>query len=112
MDTRRQDKVATLQQKVVERNVFVQEAKRATPAAGQRQLTQWAKKHKLTAFTTLALQGTQLVVEIDEAKQAEAALLDGCSVLETDVSLGRRWRPRPWMPGTGTCNGWNATSGR
>ncbi len=84
--TRRQDKVATLQQKVAARNAFVQTAKRATPAAGQRQLTQWAKKHKLSAFTTLALQGTQLVVEIDEAKQAEAALLDGCSVLETDVA--------------------------
>ncbi len=84
--TRRQDKVATLQQKVAARNAFVQKAKRATPAAGQRQLTQWAKKHKLSAFTTLALQGTQLVVEIDEAKQAEAALLDGCSVLETDVA--------------------------
>jgi len=84
--TRRQDKVATLQQKVAARNAFVQKAKRATPAAGQRQLTQWAKKHKLSAFTTLVLQGTQLVVEIDEAKQAEAALLDGCSVLETDVA--------------------------
>jgi len=30
--------------------------------------------------------GAQLVLEIDEAQQAEAALLDGCSVLETDVA--------------------------
>jgi transposase len=79
-------KLATLQQKVATRNTFVQTATRATPEAGQRQLTQWAKKHKLAAFTTLALQGTQLVVELDEAKQATAALLDGCSVLETDVA--------------------------
>ena len=86
MATRRQDKVATLQQKVATRNACVREATRATPEAGQRQLTQWAKKHKLTAFTTLALQGTQLVLEIDAAQQAEAALLDGCSVLETDVA--------------------------
>ena len=39
-----------------------------------------------SAFTTLSLQGTQLVVETDETKQADAALLDGCSVLETDVA--------------------------
>ena len=84
--TRRQDKVATLQQKVAARNAFVQTATRATPAAGQRQLTQWAKKHKLSTFITLALQDTQLIIEIDEAKQADAALLDGCSVLETDVA--------------------------
>ena len=84
--TRRQDKVATLQQKVAARNAYVQKATRATPEAGQRQLTQWAKQHKLTAFITLARQDTQLIIEIDEAKQAEAALLDGCSVLETDVA--------------------------
>lgn len=83
--TRRQDKVATLSQKVVARHAFVQKATRATPEPGQRQLTQWAKQHKLLAFTTLTLQGTQLLVEVDMAKQAEAALLDGCSVLETDV---------------------------
>jgi len=84
--TRRHDKLATLAQKVTVRNAFVQKATRATPEAGQRQLTQWAKKHKLTAFITLALQDTQLILEIDEAQQAEAALLDGCSVLETDVA--------------------------
>jgi len=85
--TRRQDKMATLHQKIAKRNAFVQQATRATPEAGQRQLTQWAKKHTLSAFITLVLQGTQLVVEIDAAKQTEAALLDGCSVLETDVVL-------------------------
>ncbi len=84
--TRRQDKVATLQQKVAARNAFVQQATRATPEAGQRQLTQWAKKHKLTALITLVRQDTHLIVEIDAAKQAEAALVDGCSVLETDVA--------------------------
>jgi len=84
--TRRQDKVATLQQKVAARNAFVQKATRATPEAGQRQLTQWAKQHKLSAFITLVLQDTQLIIESDAAKQAEATLLDGCSVLETDVA--------------------------
>ena len=83
--TRRQDKLDKLHRLVAERNAFVHEAKRATPEAGLRKLTQWATTHKLTAFLTLALQDTQLTVEIDEAKQADAALLDGCYVLETDV---------------------------
>ncbi|MCH7615332.1 MAG: IS1634 family transposase [Nitrospinae bacterium] len=82
---RRQDKLAKLHRLVAERNAFVQQANRATPEAGLRQLTQWAKTHTLTAFLTLTLQDTQLTVELDEAKQADAALLDGCYVLETDV---------------------------
>jgi transposase len=84
--TRRHDKVAKLHRLVAKRNAFVHEAKRATPEAGLRQLTTWAKTHKLTAFLTLGLHDTQLTVEIDEAKQADAALLDGCYVLETDVA--------------------------
>ena len=82
---RRHDKVAKLHRLVAERNVFVHEAKRATLEAGLRQLIQWAKTHKFTAFFTLSLQDTQLTVEIDEAKQADAALLEGCYVVEMDV---------------------------
>lgn len=82
---RRQAKLAKLHRLVAERNAFVQQAKRATPEAGLRKLTQWAQTHKLTAFLTLTLQDTQLTLELDEAKQADAALLDGCYVLETDV---------------------------
>ncbi len=84
--TRRHDKLDKLHRLVAARNAFVHEAKRATPEAGLRQLTTWAKTHTLTAFTTLVLEGTRLTVAIDEAKQADVALLDGCSVLETDVA--------------------------
>ena len=35
---------------------------------------------------TLALDDTQLTVASDEEKQATAALLDGCDVMETDVA--------------------------
>lgn len=47
------------------------------------------KAHQLNAFVTLSLEGTQLNVVIDEEKQADAALLDGCYVMETDVSKGQ-----------------------
>jgi len=83
---RREDKVAKLHRLVAERNAFVQDAKRADPEAGLRKLTTWAKAHKLSAFVTLSLEHTRLKVAIDEAKQADAARLDGCYVVETDVA--------------------------
>lgn len=83
---RRQDKLATLHRLVAARNAFVQDAKRAQPEAGRRKLTAWAKAHKLLAFVTLDLDDTQLTVAIDAAAQANAALLDGCYVVETDVA--------------------------
>lgn len=83
---RRQDKVAKLHRLIAERNAVVQDAKRAQPEAGLRKLTAWAKAHKLTAFVALALDDTQLTVALDEAAQANAALLDGGYVVETDVA--------------------------
>jgi hypothetical protein len=82
----RHKEATQLHRLVAARNTFVREAKRATPEAGLRRLTQWAQTHKLTAFLTLSLQATQLTVDIDEVKQATAALLEGCYVLETDVA--------------------------
>jgi transposase len=83
---RRQDKLAHLQRLLAARNAFVVDSRRAQPEAGLRQLRGWAKRYKLSAFTTLLLDGRVLQLQIDEDKQAEAALLDGCYVLETDVA--------------------------
>ena len=82
---RRQDKLTKLQRHVTERNSFVREAKRADPTAGLRKLTAWVKAHQINAFVTLTLEEAEIHVVIDEEKQADAALLDGCYVIETDV---------------------------
>ncbi len=83
---RRRDKLAKLHQWVAARNERVQGSPRADPAAGLRQLSAWAKRHQLSAFVTLALADWQLNLGVDEEKQADAARLDGCSVMETDVA--------------------------
>ena len=83
---RRQDKLDKLQRLLEERNALVAQSKRAKPQAGLGPLKRWAQRHKLSTFVTIALQGTQLSLTIDEAKQADVALLEGCYVLETDVA--------------------------
>jgi Transposase DDE domain len=83
---RRQAKLAQLHQLIAERNALVAGSQRARPEAGLRRLSHWVKRHQLSACVTLSLQGRELTVQIDEEKQAEVALLDGCYVLETDVT--------------------------
>jgi transposase len=83
---RRRDKLRKLQQLVEARNAFVKDSQRADPEAGLRKLSAWAKRHKLASFVSLALEEKLLRVEVDDDKKADAALLDGCYVIETDVS--------------------------
>lgn len=83
---RRRDKLRKLQKLVQERNEFVKGSQRAEPEAGLRKLSAWAKSHKLSSFVTLSLEERQLSVMVDAEKQADAALLDGCYVIETDVA--------------------------
>ena len=83
---RRDDKLAKLRARIEERNAFVADSSRANPEAGLRTWTQWAQHHKLSQFVTLFLEGRVLRWEIDEEAQREAALLDGCYALETDVA--------------------------
>lgn len=90
---RRQDKLAQLQRRIEQRNALVADSPRAQPEAGWRQLNAWIKRHKLSAFTTLSLDQRQLQPHIDTEQQAEAALLDGCYVLETDVAKERMDAP-------------------
>ena len=40
---------------------------------------------RISSFVSLSLDGSRLVLTIDEQAKADAALLDGCYVLETDV---------------------------
>ena len=83
---RRADKLDKLRQKVEQRNEFVQSSQRANPQSGLKQLQAWLKRYKLHSFVTLSLSERILHIDIDEQAQAEAALLDGCYVLETDVA--------------------------
>jgi transposase len=78
---RRQNKL----QRLTERNAFVAQSARAKPEAGLRQLQQWASQHKLSAFVTLTQNNRTIELQIDEHAKQEAALLDGCYCIESDV---------------------------
>ena len=82
---RRADKWAKLQRLITARNTFVGTAKRAKPATGLRTLQAWVKRHKLAAFVHVSLHEGRLLATLDTAAQAEATVLEGCYVLETDV---------------------------
>jgi hypothetical protein len=83
---RRDDKLALLRQRVSARNQFVAQHPRAQLEAGLRQLQAWASRHKLANLVTLAVREQNLELTVDDAALADAALLDGCYALETDVS--------------------------
>jgi transposase len=83
---RREDKLRKLTELILKRNEFVRGSKRSKPEAGLRSLTGWVQRHKLGSFVSLSLKEREIVCTIDEAAKTDAALLDGCYVIETDVS--------------------------
>jgi transposase len=83
---RREDKIQRLRELVARRNAFVATSRRADPEAGLRNLTNWAARHKVSSFAGLSIDNAQIVLSVDEQAKSDAALLDGCYVLETDVS--------------------------
>jgi transposase len=82
---RRAAKWAKLQRLITARKTFVQTAKRAKPETGLRTFQAWVKRHKLEAFVQVSLHDGRLRATRDTAAQAEATVLEGCYVLETDV---------------------------
>jgi transposase len=84
-ERRRADKLKQLQEKIAERNAFVKQSQRASVEKGLAALQRWVKHHQLGKFVTLTLEQRVIVCALDEAAQAEDALLDGCYILETDV---------------------------
>jgi transposase len=83
---RREDKLRKLTGLILKRNEFVRGSKRSKPEAGLRSLTGWVQRHKSGSFVSLSLKEREIVCTIDEAAKTDAALLDGCYVIETDVS--------------------------
>ena len=83
---RREDKLNKLKERIEKRNQFVAQSKKANPQTGLDSAVTWANRHKLTSFVSLALNDRKITIEVDEEAKENAAILDGCYVLETDVS--------------------------
>jgi transposase len=80
-----EDKLKRLHALIDERNAVTNKSARTKAEKGLAKLKQWIKKYRLHKFVEVSLQGRTIICHVDEAAQAEDALLDGCYVLETDV---------------------------
>jgi transposase len=86
---RRADKIRRLTTLVEQRNAFVTQSKRAKPEAGLNRLQAWVRRHKISGFIELSLNSRVIELHLDEARYADAQLLDGCYCIETDVVAER-----------------------
>jgi transposase len=93
---RREDKIARLNKAVRERNQFVSGSEKAKPEAGLKKLNLWVKRHKILSFVDLFLENDQIKVVVDKDKKADDSLLDGCYVVETDVSDDKLDKETVW----------------
>ena len=83
---RRNDKLTKLKKKIIDSNEFVLRSKKADPSAGLNSIEKWTRRHKLSSFINLSLEGKTINWHLDEEAKKSDALLDGCYVLESNVS--------------------------
>jgi transposase len=93
---RREDKLSLLKKKIIERNDFVMSSKKAKPESGLKTLMTFTKQYKLSSFVTLFLKDDNIKITIDDAKKEDNALLDGCYVVETDISNEKMDKTNVW----------------
>jgi transposase len=86
---RREDKVSKLKAMIEERNKVVSDSKRARPSVGLKNVTEWVESHKMHKWVSVSLNESVLAYTIDEEAMKESALLDGCYVMESNVSSDR-----------------------
>ena len=82
---RRDDQLATWQRHLERANRYLAEHPKAAVATALRSLAARASRLKLSPWLSATATGRQLHEVIDQAARAEAARLDGCYVLETDL---------------------------
>jgi transposase len=83
--TRRADQLERVRQKVENRNTLLKTSKRASAEASLRKAEHWLEAYKLKSYVTARLDGSRVVLEVDEDCQRETELLDGCYVIISDV---------------------------
>jgi hypothetical protein len=82
---RRQDQLATWQLQVSKAQAYLAEHPRAKVATAVRRLAAKARQLKLHPWARVKSRGRTLRVVLDEAARTQAAKLDGCYVLKTDL---------------------------
>jgi hypothetical protein len=82
----RQDKLNKLKAAVADANAWLAEHTRATAKVQVERLLARIKKLRLAEIVTIATEGRSLALTVDDDALAEAARLDGCYVLRTDLA--------------------------
>jgi len=83
---RLEDKLEKLEARIEARNEQVRTHPRCQPEAGQRAMTAWVERYKLSGLVEIKLDGTQLKLERREEAITCALELAGCYVVVTDVA--------------------------
>jgi len=86
MEQSRQSKQAALERKVAQLNEYLRAHPRAQVAVALRQAQSQSQKLKVAGWLEVRGEGRQLQVQVDAEARAQAAKLDGCYVLKTDLS--------------------------
>ena len=82
----RQAKLATLQALVAKSNPYLTDHPRAKPQGAWQKLVARAEKLRLAAWVELTVAERAMTLTSKEDAQTEAAKLEGCSVLKTDLT--------------------------
>jgi hypothetical protein len=82
----REEKLSLLRAKTEKANEYLAAHKRANTSKALTALQQCCKKLGLSDWCTLTLNERSLVLSVDEDAKKEAAALDGCYVLKTDLT--------------------------
>src|SRR5499426_1473146 len=82
----RQAKLATLQAQVAKQNHYLTDHPRANAQGALQKLVTKAEKLRLADWVELTVEERSITLAINEDAQTEAAKLDGCYVLKTDLT--------------------------
>lgn len=80
------DKLRKLRGKLLEANERLAQSPRAKTATALKNLVSLAARLKTGGFVSFRADGRALVMEVDETARAEHAALDGCYVIQTDIT--------------------------
>jgi hypothetical protein len=85
MARQREEKYCRLSEAVTAQNRYLAEHPRARPEIALRRLQERAEKRRIAGWVRLSVEGRELKIEKDQDALDEAAKLDGCYVLKTDL---------------------------
>jgi transposase len=87
MSGSREDKLKAVKKLLDQKKRYLVDHPRATAKVAQKEVQTKIKKLQIEDWVKIAIQGSNLELEIDEETRRESAELDGCYVIKTDVPV-------------------------